>query len=101
MIDLATEELLTLSAAVKRLPHGRAGKSIHLSTLHRWAAPSGLQGARLETVKVGGIRYTSSEALERFITRCSADDARQEPQSTRQRQREIDKAEAELQRAGI
>ncbi len=101
MINIHDEELVTLSGAAKRLPHGRAGKPVHVATLHRWASPGGLQGVRLETIKVGGIRYTSAEALERFIQLCSVDNARQEPQSTRQRKREIATAEAELERAGI
>lgn len=101
MINIHNEELLTLSGAAKRLPHGRAGKPVHVATIHRWASPGGLQGVRLETIKIGGVRYTSAEALERFIAKCSADDARQEPQSTRQRQRAIATAAAELERAGI
>ncbi len=101
MINIHDEELLTLSGAAKRLPHGRAGKPVHVATLHRWASPGGLQGVRLETIKVGGIRYTSTEALERFIAKCTADDTRQEPQTTRQRQREIATAEAELDAAGF
>lgn len=101
MIDIEQETLLTLSAAAKRLPHGRAGKPVHVATLHRWAAPGGLQGVRLETIKIGGVRYTSVEALERFIQLCSADYAHQKPQTTRQRQREIATAEAALTKAGI
>ena len=101
MINIHDEELLTLSGAAKRLPHGRAGKPVHVATLHRWASPGGLQGVRLETVKVGGIRFTSAEALERFITNCSAGDARQEPQTTRGRKKEIARAESVLAGAGI
>ena len=101
MIDIDNEELLTLGAAANRLPHGRAGKSVHVATLHRWASRGGVRGVRLETVRIGGIRYTSAEALERFIVRCSADDASQQPQLTRQRQKSIDKAAATLSAAGI
>lgn len=101
MINIRDEEMLTLSGAAKRLPHGRASKPVHVATIHRWASPRGLKGIRLETVKVGGIRYTSAEALERFIVRCSADDASQQPQLTRQRQKSIDKAAATLAAAGI
>ena len=101
MINIHDEELLTLSGAAKRLPHGRAGKPVHVATLHRWASPGGVQGVRLETIKVGGIRYTSVEALDRFIQQCSADGTGRTPQTTRQRQRAIDRAEAELTKAGI
>ena len=101
MIDTNSEQLLTLIAASKHLPHGRAGKSVHVATLHRWASRGGVRGVRLETVRIGGIRYTSAEALERFIAQCSADDAGQQPQLTRQRQKARDKAAAELSAAGI
>lgn len=101
MINIDNEELLTLSAATKRLPHGRASKPVHVATIHRWASPRGLKGVRLESVKVGGIRYTSSEALDRFIAQCSADDTGQQPQPTRQRQKARDRAAAELSAAGI
>ncbi len=101
MMNIDSEELLTLSTAATRLPYGRAGKSVHVATLHRWASRNGVRGVRLETVRIGGVRYTSAEALQRFIERCSADTARQEPQTTCQRQREIATAEAELNAAGI
>lgn len=59
-IDLARESLLTLSAAATMLP-GRP----HISTMHRWRL-RGVRGVRLETILVGGRRYTSWQALERF-----------------------------------
>ena len=100
-IDVQTEELLTLSAAAKRLPSGRAGKSVHTATLHRWASQGGLSGNRLETIKIGGVRYTSAQALKRFIERCSTGDANCQSRPTRQRRREVEKAESELEAAGI
>lgn len=101
MMDIDSEELLTLRAAATRLPYGRAGKSVHVATLHRWASHNGVRGVRLETVRIGGVRYTSAEALQRFIERCSADNPVQEPQTTGRRQREMATAETELARAGI
>lgn len=100
MIDIEQEELLTLLAAARRLPHGRASKPVHVATLHRWCSHGLAGGARLETVKIGGVRYTSTEALERFIENCSATN---EPTAltTRSRQREIARAESELDKAGI
>ena len=69
MINLQTEQLLTLGDAAKLCP-GRGGKHPHLATLHRWASngvgPSGAK-VTLETLKVGGIRVTSREAITRFI----------------------------------
>lgn len=101
MINIGTEELLTLNAAAKRLPKGRTGKPVHVSTLHRWASAGGLSGVRLETVKVGGVRYTSVEALSRFVERCTAGDSTTLSLTSRSRKREIEQAEHELSEAGI
>jgi len=65
-IGIGTEQLLTLRQAAKRLP-GRP----HLGTLWRWYS-HGVRGQRLETILIGGRRYTSAEALERFAAACSA-----------------------------
>ncbi len=45
------------------------------ATLYRWAL-KGVRGVRLETVMMGGRRYTSDEAVDRFFARLS------EPQAT-------------------
>lgn len=61
-----SETLLPLAQAAKRLPRLRADRPVSPCTLWRWAT-SGLRGVRLETVKVGSVRCTSVEALERFL----------------------------------
>ena len=94
---MINEALLSLAAAGRTLP----GKP-HLSTLHRWRL-RGVRGVKLETVLVGGRRFTSHEALERFIERTTAA-ANGEPsprRTNRQRQAAISQAERELDRAGI
>jgi hypothetical protein len=58
---LFDETLLTLQAAAASLP-GRP----HISTLHRWRL-RGVRCVRLEPCLVGGTRYTSREALQRFV----------------------------------
>lgn len=63
---LQRERLLPLTEVVKHLPT-RKGKRTHYSTVYRWAT-KGTRGRVLESCLVGGIRYTSHEALERFIT---------------------------------
>jgi hypothetical protein len=73
MIDPATEELLTLCQAAKLIPSARKGKKTSPSTLFRWTS-RGLQGIRLETIKVGGARRTSKEALTRFYQALSIAD---------------------------
>lgn len=66
MIDIKSESLVTLSVAANSLPGNP-----HPSTLQRWRV-RGIHGVRLETVLVGGIRYTSDEALQRFIEATTA-----------------------------
>lgn len=47
------------------------GRRIHPSTLHRWRL-RGVRGVRLDTVLIGGTRYTSTEALSRFFAATTA-----------------------------
>lgn len=63
------EDLVTLRQAAKLVPSNH-GKSIHISTIHRWIS-RGVGGVRLESVAIGGRRYTSINAVERFIKRLS------------------------------
>src|SRR5262245_4075347 len=100
MVTLS-EQLLTLSAAAREIP-GPSGRGLHVSTLWRWMQ-RGVRGIRLETVMIGGIRYTSREALERFIaaTTAAADGTAPRIRTPLQRQRAIDAANKELESAGI
>jgi hypothetical protein len=59
-IDIRREELLTLGQASRSLP----GKPA-LSTCWRWHR-KGVRGIRLETIVIGGKRFTSAQAIERF-----------------------------------
>lgn len=91
-INIVDEEILSLAQATKMLP-GRP----HLSSIFRWMS-RGVRGVRLESVLVGGRRYTSREALERFSAATTAA-ANREPAPIRtptQRQRAIERAEKEL-----
>lgn len=96
-IDLTREEPILLTEAAKLLPNRP-----HLSTLWRWFQ-RGVKGHRLETLVIGGKRYTSREALQRFADRLTAasTDGRTPALSTRQRERQIEAAERELTDAGI
>lgn len=106
-IDVFSETLMTLAQAAKRLPKVKAGKSPHVSTLHRWR----LRGCRsrdgmvvrLETIKVGGTTCTSLQALQRFFERLSGDTAVVTPptMTMRQRQRRLERAKEELGKAGM
>ena len=93
-ISISTESLLRLSDVAKLLP-GRP----RASSIARWAM-HGVRGGRLESCLIGGRRYTSREALERFIaaTTAAADSVKAPPRTTRQRERDIAAAERELTR---
>lgn len=65
MIDIAKEQVLTLSDATMYFPRRRRGKHPAVQTLYRWAI-EGLRGIQLETIRVGGTLCTSLEACQRF-----------------------------------
>jgi len=58
MIDLKYETPQSLAAIAALL-------DCHVSTVHRWTT-KGLHGRVLETLSIGGRRYTTIEALQRF-----------------------------------
>ena len=70
MIDILTEDVISLAEAAKQLPGRRGGKRPHVSCLYRWTI-GGCRGVVLESVQVGGARCTSRQALARFIERLS------------------------------
>jgi hypothetical protein len=65
MIDMLAEELITMSAATRRLPARSGGKRPHPATVYRWAK-QGVRGVKLESIRCGGSLCTSAEALQRF-----------------------------------
>jgi hypothetical protein len=71
MIDLRSENVLSLTEATEHLPHRRGGRAVHVATLYRWAQ-RGVRGIRLEVLQCGGTKVTSLEALQRFFERLSA-----------------------------
>ena len=103
MIDINTEDLEPL----KKAPFpGRP----HYSTRWRWATRGvgAGDGERivLETAVIGGVRYTSKQARQRFAERATqARNAGVSPsaprQTTREREAAIKRAEAQLADAGI
>jgi hypothetical protein len=70
MIDRSSEDVFPLGECPRHLPT-RPGKRVWLSTVYRWAT-SGSRGVRLESLILGGIRYTSAEALARFAAAVTA-----------------------------
>ena len=65
MIDIPNEKMLPLSKVPQWLEK-HLGHKVNRSTVFRWKT-RGSRGSRLETILVGGRRYTSEEALVRFF----------------------------------
>ena len=99
-IQFTSEELVSLTEATRALPRGRNGKRLHVSTLHRWAG-RGLRGVVLETIHVGGRRYTSTEALQRFFDRLGASDRAARRGVSAPEEGRVARAERELDRRGV
>ena len=70
-IDVDSETIIPLCEARTAFP---GGKRLAMQTLHRWRL-HGVRGVRLETCLVGGSRYTSREAISRFIRAQNATDS--------------------------
>ncbi len=99
MIDIQSESLLRVPTEASKVIPGRP----NVSTIWRWFT-RGIKGVKLETVLVGGRRYTSHEAIARFVeqTTAAAGNGHRDPRSTpASRQREIERAEKECIEAGI
>lgn len=93
-IDIHGESLVPLVEAPAHIP-GRP----HLSTIHRWIQ-RGVRGLKLDTVVVGTRRFTSHEAIERFITgtTLAASTGHDVAPTPRQREAAISAAERDLAR---
>ena len=62
-LDLLAEDTISIGEVVNELP-GNHSKT----TVWRWTT-RGLNGVRLESVKIGGRTFTSKQALHRFLLR--------------------------------
>lgn len=108
MIDIATEKIVSLTAAAALLPRRRAGKKPNIATLYRWTTV-GCRGVKLEYLQIGATRCTSQEALQRFFDALTAqaDTTTAAPTATSYdrlpagRRKQIAAAEARLAKAGI
>ena len=97
MIDIQTEQLVPISKAASCLP----GK-VHRSTLERWRL-HGRRGVKLETILIGGQRFTSREAIGRFVAgvTAAADGAPAPKETSAERERAIQRAERYLEVNGV
>lgn len=80
MIDLEAEEPISLKEVCKMFP-GRTRKGVALSTVWRWIlhgrrCPQTGGIVKLESVRIGGRRFSSREAAQRFIAALNAEDER-------------------------
>lgn len=102
MIDVETEDLLTLCRAAAEIPNRASGRGVNTSTVWRWAQ-RGVRGVRLETVLIGSIRFTSRQAIKRFFaaTTAAANGEVAPIPTDKQRQRAIEAANRALDAAGI
>jgi hypothetical protein len=96
-IDIQTETVIGIGAGCREFPpNGVAG-----ATMARYIQ-KGIGGIKLETIKIGGRRYTSKEAIARFIAAQNADEGTAAPAITpAQRRRQSEAARQALQEAGI
>jgi hypothetical protein len=107
MIDLRAETLLSLREAREHpaFAKRRGGGSITYPTLWRYYA-KGIRGVKLETVMCGGMRFTSSEAIARFVERLTQardgqDAIRPMPRTPTERRRDSDQAGKRLDAKGL
>lgn len=68
MIDREHERIIALRDVPKHLPSRIPGKKLSFATVWRWALRP---KDPLETFCTPGGRFTSLEALDRFVERCS------------------------------
>ncbi len=95
MIDHLTETLVNFQHAGRHIPGNPA-----LCTLHRWRL-SGVRKTKLETLLVGGIRYTSVETIARFIAAQNRDEQPALALTAKQRRTQAETAIRLLREAGI
>lgn len=100
-IDTQTEALLSIPRESNAAMPG--GRGVHQATWHRWMV-RGCRGVRLEFILIGGRRFTSAEAMNRFfagVTAAAAGGIANMVEPPAGCERKIAAAERKLQEAGI
>jgi hypothetical protein len=98
-IDVQAETIISFADARSAFPG--IDRRLSLATLHRWRL-TGVRGVKLETILIGGLRYTSREALVRFVNALNAADAPAAPVITAsQRRKQSEAARTELEKMGV
>ena len=96
MIDRGKEFLLAPVQACKEFPGG-----ISLPTYFRYIGPHGVRGVQLESFLCGGKRWTSKEAIDRFIAAQNPDETSPPAITASQRKRQSEAAQTELEKMGV
>jgi len=99
MIDVTSETLILPTEVTQVLPKQK-GKKTNLSTIYRWMQ-HGICGVRLEFVCIGGTRFTSTQALNRFFSKVTAIKSGVVMQADKSKSTAKKNAELELDKAGI
>ncbi len=96
-IDISAEQVFPISEAPQHIP-GRPS----VATVWRWIL-TGTRAGKLDSVLIGGRRFTSIEAVQRFADRGTAVGTGQPApaRTPRARAKAIAKAERDLVEAGI
>jgi hypothetical protein len=95
MIDVSIESLVPITDA-----HGIIPGRPHLATVYRWWQKGVRGGIKLETALVGGRRFTSREAVQRFVERLSVQTPVVQGSAQGKRLQAAEKADKELAAAG-
>jgi hypothetical protein len=92
MTELLSEKRISFSELARR-------ESVHVSTIWRWAL-HGCKGHKLESFSIGGKKFTTLPAYERWFARINGEPVvrRQTPQ---QRERQIVQAEQRAATLGV
>ena len=105
--QLLSETLIGLCEAARRLPPGRGGRPVSFSCVLRWIT-HGIPGPdrkriKLEGVRVGGRWLTSVEALARWADSLTPHNGQPAPMpsTVAQRKKAAERAEKELEKAGL
>lgn len=100
MIDVRTEELISLSEAGRRLKIN--GQAVSPVTVYRWATQGrGPCKVRLETLRVGAKVCTSAEALQRFLDALNPAPIVPPKRTPAERRKSHARAEKELAAMGV
>ena len=97
-INHRRESLLTLKEAANKFPGREPGTNLTYETMRQWIE-RGRKGVHLESITVGGTRYTSEEAIDRIIARLN--ERHPAPMSLRQQRARRRRLDGELRELGV